>query len=64
MWLDVTREMQKLKPQFPGALEHTAENWDRNEEELGHATIAFFTIRLIGDSISTTIQKYQQRGKR
>ena len=40
------------------------EKSDRHELELGHATIALFTIPLFGESISTIILKYQERGMR
>ena len=53
---------QILKPSFPGELGHTSENWDRHEGELGHATIAIFTIPMFGGSISTIILKSLQRG--
>ena len=48
--------MQKLKPSLPGASGHTSEHWDRHEGELGHATIGFFSMRLIGENISTIIK--------
>ena len=51
---------QKLKPSFPGALGHTQEKRDIHEGELGHATIALFTIPMFGESTSTIILKYQR----
>ena len=56
--------MEKLKPSLPGAMGHISENWDRYEGEMGHAIITVFTIRLIGEGISTIISKYQQIGNR
>ena len=61
LWQDVTCGKQKLKHSFPGELEHTSENWDRHEGELGHATIALFAIPMFCESICIIILKYQQK---
>ena len=53
-------ESKSLKPSFPGALGHTQEKRDRHEGELGHVIVALFTIPMFGESISTTILKYQR----
>ena len=60
LWQDVTCGMEKLKPLFPGALGHTQEKGDR-QGELGHASIALFTIPMFGEIISTIFFKYQLR---
>ena len=60
----MTRGKQKLKPSFPGELGHTQEKRDRHEGELGHATIALFTIPMFGESIFTIILKCQRRHMR
>ena len=52
---------QKLKPSFTGALGHMRKKRDKHEGELGHAAVALFTISMFGESISTSILKYQQR---
>ena len=51
----VTCGKQKLKSSFTGALGHTHEKGDRHEGELGHTTIALFTIPIFGESILTII---------
>ena len=55
---------QKLETSFPGALGHMQENGDIHEGELGHATIAFITIPMLGESISPIILEYQRRAMR
>ena len=56
----MTGGKQKLKTSFPGALGHMQEKRDKHERELGHATIAFVTIPMFGESIFTIILKYQR----
>ena len=51
---------QKLEPSFQGELGHMQEKRDRHEGELGHTTIALFTIPIFGESIFTIILKCQR----
>ena len=60
----MTYGKQKLKPSFPGALGQTQEKTDGHGGGLGHATIALFAIPMFGESMSTIILRYQQRGMR
>ena len=60
----MTRGRQKLKPSFQGALRHMQEKRDSHEGELGHATIALFTISMFGESISTIVLKCQRKDMR